>query len=128
MAANPQFTIRVRGAENLARTLRAAGQNVNRMDAIGRTAGTIVVNRARVHCPVDTGALQGSIRVRGRRNGVEVVASENLAYGNAQHWGYPPHNIRATLFMVRGMQEAEPEVVRLYEGEIQKIMSQVRGA
>jgi hypothetical protein len=98
------------------------------MDAIGRTAGTIVVNRARIHCPVDTGALQASIRVRGRRNGVEVVASENLVYGPVQHWGWPAHNIRATLFMVRGFQEAEPEVIDLYEGEIQKIMNQVRGA
>jgi len=126
--ADSGTTIRVRGADNLARTLRAAGQNVNRMDAIGRTAGTLVVNRARVYCPVKTGALQASIRVRARRNGCEVVASESLAYGPAQHWGYPPHNIRATLFMVRGFEEAEPGVIQLYEGEIQKIMNTVRGA
>lgn len=126
--ADSSTTIRVRGARELAGTLRAAGQSMNRLDAIGKTAGTLVVNRARVYCPVATGRLQASIRVRARRNGCEVVASENLAYGPAQHWGYPPHNIRATLFMVRGFQDAEPGVIQLYEGEIQKIMNTVRGA
>jgi hypothetical protein len=128
MAEEGGLQITVRGATQLASTLRAAGQNLQRMDSANLRAGQAVVSRAKVLCPVKTGRLQGSIRVANSRGGFEVVASENLPYGRVQHWGWPAHHIRATLFLTRGLEQAQPEVLQIYQAEVANVMQGVRGA
>jgi hypothetical protein len=121
------FSITIRGHENLARTLRRAGADIGQMRAANDQAGGAIVKHARILCPVKTGRLQGSIRSKPLRGGVTVVASEGLVYGPVQHWGWPAHNIRATLFLTKGFVQARSEVNRAYQEETRKAMAQVKG-
>lgn len=120
--------VTVKGGEQLAASLRKAGANIGRMTATSHKAATVVANRARVLCPVDTGALRGSIRSVHRLNAFEVVASENLPYGAVQEFGWPAHNIRARYYMTGAARDTQPEVIRIYSEEIAKVIGEVHGA
>jgi len=122
------FSIRVKGAEQLARSLRRSGQELSDLRASGARAGELLVQRARVYCPVKTGRLQGSIHVFSVRGGVTIQASKGIVYGPVQHWGWPAHNIRATLFMTKALAETRSQVVRIYEEGVQDTMDKVTGA
>src|SRR6478752_2375074 len=91
------FKMTIKGQEQLARTLRRAGADLSDLSAAGTKVGARIVAKAQAYCPVRTGALRGSIRVQSVRGGVTVAASQGLVYGPVQHWGWPAHNIRATL-------------------------------
>ena len=121
-------TVTVKGGEQLAASLRKAGANIGRMTAASHKAAEVVVNRARVLCPVDTGRLRGSIRAVHRLNAFEVVASESLPYGAVQEFGWPAHNIRPRYYMTGAARDTEPEVILIYSEETAKVISQVRGA
>lgn len=121
-------TVTVKGGEALAASLRQAGANIGRMTAASHKAANVVANRARVLCPVASGALRGSIHPVHRLNAFEVVASESLPYGAVQEFGWPAHNIRARHYMSGAARDTEPEVTRIYSEEIAKVISQVHGA
>jgi len=116
------FSIQIRGFEAINRKLRRLGQELEDTRVANAKSGEVIVRRARVHCPVKTGRLQGSIRVKSIRGGCTVVASEGIIYGPVQHWGWPAHNIRATLFMSKGFAEARPECLAIYDTEIAKMV------
>ncbi len=122
------FSFRIKGNEQIARSLRRAGAELSDLHVAGAQAGAVIVARARVYCPVKTGRLQGSIRVRDPRNGCSVEASRGLIYGPVQHWGWPAHNIRATLFLTRAFTETRAEQLRFYEEDVRRAMRQVTGA
>lgn len=118
-----------RGNHALAASLRRLGRNLESPTVANRQAGQIIVRHARVFCPVKTGRLQGSIHIKDTRGkGVTVVASEGIVYGPVQHWGWPAHHIRATLFMTRGLEAAGPECIRMYTQQVQRDVSEVHGA
>jgi len=118
-----------RGNHVLAASLRKLGRDLAEPTVANKQAGAIIVRHARVFCPVRTGRLQGSIHVKDTRGkGVTVVASEGLVYGPVQHWGWSAHNIRATLFMTRGLEAAAPECIRMYQAQVQRDVSEVHGA
>lgn len=98
------------------------------MTAANQRAGNVVATRAKVYCPVRTGRLQGSIHPVPSVSGFEVVASEGIIYGPVQHYGWPAHNIRATLFMTKGLESSRSDVMQIYQTEVANVMRGVRGA
>lgn len=122
------FAIRIKGNEQLARSLRRAGAEFEDLHVAGQKAGNVIVDRARIYCPVKTGRLRGTIKVWSVRGGCTVEASRGLVYGPVQHWGWPAHNIRATLFLTRAFAETRPQQIRFYNDDVRATLSRVKGA
>lgn len=121
-------TVTVRNAHVLAGSLRQMGRDLADPREANRRAGQLIVAASRKYAPVRTGRLRGSIHVKDTRGrGVTVVAGEGLAYGVVQHFGWPAHNIRATLFLTKGMAEASPECVRTYQQAVADAAGKVHG-
>jgi len=75
-----------------------------------RRVGPMVVNRAKILCPVDTGRLRASIKGQAQRTWTlrpQFVVGSNVDYAEYVHDGTRPHvirprNARALRFVVGG--------------------------
>jgi HK97 gp10 family phage protein len=115
----------VEGADTLARTCRAAADDLDDMAAAHQEAGRLVEQRARGHAPKDTGALATSIRADA--TGSQVAVGSPLIYAGVQEFGWAGHNIRAQPFLAPAMASTDV-VVRPYEDAVAKAVAQIRGA
>lgn len=123
-----QPVVQVRGARELRRTLKAAGDDLGDLKAVHQAVGNMVVGVARGITPTRTGALAGSIRAQRLATGVGLRAgSGSIPYAGPIHWGWPAHNIAANPFLVNAAQSSESEWVALYESEVERILDRVEG-
>ena len=112
--------VEVKGADNLARTLNAAGAEIANMQGANADAGRVLAASAQSRAPRRTGRLAGSVRSSVTRDGVEVVAG--ATYAGFQNWG-TRHN-RPTYFLTGALDTA---VEPIYETAVDTAISKVRG-
>jgi len=123
-----QPLVEVRGAKELRKTLKAAGDDLGDLKAAHQAVGNMVVNVARGLAPVRSGALAGSIRATRLAGGVSIKAgSGSIRYAGPIHWGWPARNIAANPFLSTAATTSEEQWTALYEEELNKILDRVEG-
>jgi hypothetical protein len=125
--AGASASVKVTGANEFEARMRRAAVQMSDMRAPGMRAAQKVVARARVLCPVKTGRLQASIHPEVDRQRAQVIAGQGLAYAKVQHWGWPAHNIRATLFLTNALVQTQPQWIVDYQQAIDAIVARVEG-
>lgn len=120
--------VEVRGSRQLRKTLKAAGDDLSELKTVHEAVGALVVGVAKALAPKRSGALAGSVRTARLASGVLVRAgSARVPYANPIHWGWPKRNIAANPFMSNAALQTEPQWVKLYEDELEKIIRKVEG-
>ncbi|WEV47012.1 HK97 gp10 family phage protein [Bifidobacterium sp. ESL0690] len=120
--------IEVKGASQLARTLRKAGADSKDLRNVNKKAAQVVVPAAQGRVPVRSGALQRSIRAGAtQKAGVIRAGKKSVPYAAPIHWGWPGHHIKPNTFLTDAAKQTEPAWVDIYNEEIQKIINQVQG-
>jgi len=116
----------VRGGEQLERTMRQAGEQLEDLAAVNRRVGDLVLGRARPRTPVRSGRLVASLSADAGTERVEMGSS--LVYAGPIHNGWPAHNIRANPFLTDAARSSEDQWVGLYFDELQDAIAGVKGA
>lgn len=120
--------VQVRGAKELRKSLKAAGDDLAELKTVHQAVGNMVVGAARGLAPTRSGALAGSIRASRLAGGVALKAgSGSIPYAGPIHWGWPARNIKATPFIMDAAMATESEWVGLYEEELNKILDRIEG-
>ena len=105
IASGGNSQLQLKGAAQLAKVLRQAGADLK--DLRGRLAKSI---RA--------GATQKAGVVRAGNNG-------KVKYAGVINYGWPKHNIKATMFANKAAKNTEPQWTQLYADAVQKIINRI---
>lgn len=116
----------VRGGDELARTMRQAGDELGDLTGASKRAGDLVAGAARGRAPKRTGQLAGSLFPVVSATGVTV--SSRLPYAGPIHWGWPARNIAAQPFLVDAAARTEDTWVGYYADDVQEAVNGVKGA
>jgi len=96
------------------------------MQPVHARVGQVVVEKSRIYCPVRTGVLRASIKAEPRRTGVKIKAGgPGIPYAGVQHFGWPAHGIRATMFLTRGVKDSRPQWMTVYREAIAQIVGEI---
>lgn len=120
-------SVKVRGADEVARTLRAAADDLRALDAVNREAGALVARTAQRGAPRRTGRLASSITVSAGPDRV-AVATVGVVYAGVQEGGWARRGISGRHYMRTGLQANQDAVLALYERAAAAAADQVRGA
>lgn len=121
-------SVRVLGAQNLRRTLRAAGTGLGELKDAHARAAKVVEPVARAGAPVVSGTLAGTVRSSGTNTAAIVRAGyQSVPYAGPIHWGWPARNIEAQPFIYEAAQRTEPRWLLVYRTAVDRILSRVRG-
>jgi hypothetical protein len=118
--------VEVVGAERLAATLSSAGGDIAHPTAAASEAGRVLARQGSSNAPRRTGRLASSIRARPSGGDVEVGSS--LIYAPVIHNGWARHHITANPFLRHALEQRTGEIVALYARDMDKAISQVKGA
>lgn len=120
--------VRIEGLDELARTMKRAGVDVDELKDAHWRAAQIVAARAAQTAPRRSGKLAGSVRAARQVKRARVQAGRaSVPYAAPIHWGWPTHNIDANPFMSKAAQATEPEWVAAYLDDVQKALDKVKG-
>lgn len=126
MANSP--VVRIEGARELRRQLRAASDDLGDLRAAHAEAGRIVEPVAKGRAPVRSGALRASVRSSGTKTAAVVRAGyARVPYARPIHWGWPARNIRPQPFVWDAAKKTEPRWMLAYQRAVNVILSRVRG-
>lgn len=121
-------TLRVAGVDELVRTLRRAGRDLEDLGDAHRKAADIVADAAAARAPRRTGRLAGSIRATRQPRRARIEAGRPaIPYAGPIHWGWPAHHITAQPFLVEGADDTEARWLDEYETAVQAACDEVRG-
>lgn len=125
----PETGIRVEGLDELARSMKRAGADIEELKDAHYRAAQIVASRAAQIAPKRSGKLAGSIRPTRQVRRARVVAGRSsVPYAAPIHWGWPSHNITAQPFMSDAAQQTESDWVAAYMADVQTALDKVKGA
>ena len=126
MAGAP--VIRVDGARELRRGLKAAGDDLEDLKHVHATVARYVALRAAAMAPRRSGRLAGSVRGNQAKTSAAVRAGgARVPYANPIHWGWPRRHIAANEFLVNAAHTTEPTWTKFYLREVERIVSHVHG-
>lgn len=118
--------LEVRGARELRRSLKRAGQDTTELKTVHAEVGRIVVAAARP--PRRSGRLASSVRAGTAASSATVRAGgARVPYAGPIHWGWPARGISARPFLTDAAQRTEPTWTEVYEREIERILDQIQG-
>lgn len=117
--------VKIEGLAAFRRSLAKAGADMADMKRANETAGQTVARAGSSRAPRRTGALAGSLRPA--RQAARARVSSTLPYAGVIHWGWPEHNISPNEFLVEAAVETQPEWLRDYETDLQRIANTVHG-
>jgi HK97 gp10 family phage protein len=124
MATTPVSRLKVEGLNKLTRALRKAGVEVKDMKEANKKVGDVVVRKSTPMTPRDTGALARSIRPAQRQSGVVVRAGDGkIRYAKYVEFG--TRKMPGRSYLIRGVNESQPQWMDVYAVELQKLMDQV---
>lgn len=96
-------------ADQLAASLRAAGQLVDDLEPVNRRAGEVV---GATPAPRRSGQLGASVRADATATGVTVAG--HTPYWTFVHWGAPRRHVIAQPWLLAGLRANESQIVELY--------------
>lgn len=124
------FRVRLdsRGLGRLARTLKAAGADMQDLKDANRKAADVVKPEVAARTPVRSGKLKSTVRAGAtQRAGVVRVGTAKVPYAGPINYGWPAHNIQGTYFLGAGADAAADNVDDIFAAAIEKALSQVQG-
>jgi len=120
--------VRVDGARELRRTLKAAGDDLEDLKHVHATVAKYVALRAAATAPRKSGRLAGSVRGSQAKTSATVRGGgARVPYANPIHWGWPHRHIAANPFLVNAAHQTEPTWTKYYLREVERILSHVHG-
>lgn len=125
MPAGAQVT----GWRQLRKHLRAAGDDMTDLKDSNKAAADIAAAEIKRRAPVDSGALQQTIRSAGTKSAgvVRVGNNSKVRYAGPIVWGWGRRHIAANPFPSRGARASEPRWTRIYEDFMQRVIAQIKG-
>lgn len=121
--------VRVEGARELRKSLKAAGVEMADLKAVNANVAAMVASAASAAAPRKSGRLAASVR------GNKAVATARISAGTAGvpyagpiHWGWPARNIEPQPFIADTALALQDQWVGLYEAGIADILAKVEGA
>lgn len=118
----------VDGADQVAATLSAAGDQVADLDDAGRAAGRLVETDARRLAPRRSGRLVGTIRtVAGAAGAVVSAGSPAVVYAGVHEYGWPRRNIRGRHYMRDATERNRDRVLAVYVDAVDDALDEVKG-
>lgn len=130
MPAGP--VVRVEGARELRRTMRAARRDLDDLKNLHRSVAQQISPAAITAAPVGP-AVQGHIRDTTRVGATKTAAFLRVGgarkpYGPPIHWGWPARGIKGQPWLVEAAHRTEPRWTDTYLRGIEKILDQIKGA
>ena len=93
--------------------MRIEGFNKTMRKTLMHSLGSLVVKTAKPLTPHKTGRLAGSIRAgRGKTKAVVTAGRKSIPYAGVQHYGWPAHHIKSTMFLVKALEAKNEEIIR----------------
>lgn len=124
--ARPQ--VEVKGAKELRKQLKAAGDDLGDLKATHKKIAEIVEFDALQLAPVVTGGLVGSIRASGTQTAAIVRAGrKSVPYAGPIHWGWPARNITAQPFLVDAQEAKYEDWMSEYTQMVDKALDKIAG-
>lgn len=121
-------SVRVRGADTVARTMRAAATDLDDLSGATRTAAGMLARAAQNTAPRRTGALAASIRVTaGPGRGAVTAGGTAVRYAGPIEGGYRRRNIAPRLYMRRALDAQFSAMIDTYRTDVAKATEQIRG-
>ena len=128
MAGGFRIQMDSRGLSRLARTLKAAGADMQDLKASHKQASEVAKPAIQKEAPVLSGTLRHSIRSGAtQRAGVVRAGSSKVRYAGPINYGWPKHHIEPAGFMGRGLDESQDEINDIFAKAIDKALAQVQG-
>lgn len=128
MASRVEASLRVEGAAELRRTLKAAGDDLNDLKDAHATAARLVAADAAQRAPRRTGRLASNVRGSGAKTSATIRAGgAKVPYAGPIHWGWPAHNIKPNPFIAEAAQTTEGAWTAIYHNSVQRILDRVKG-
>lgn len=121
--------LKVRGADQLRRTMKRAGVDMQTMKDTHTTVANTVTARAKGSAPVgDTGRLANTVRAGATQRAAIIRAGrKSVPYAGVIHWGWPRRNIVAQPWMSEAATATEPVWVAQYTEAVDKIIDTIEG-
>lgn len=116
IAAGGNATVQLKGAGQLAKSLKKAGADMKDLRDLNKQAAQIVAPEAKTLAPKKTGRLAKSVRAG--NNG-------KVKYAGVINYGWPKHSIKATLFANKAAKNTEPQWTQVYADAVQKIINRI---
>lgn len=127
IASGSNSQLQLKGAAQLAKGLRQAGADLKDLRDINEQAAQIVAPAAKALAPQRSGRLTKSIRAGATQKAGVVRAGNNgkVKYAGVINYGWPKHNIKATMFANKAAKNTEPQWTQLYADAVQKIINRI---
>jgi hypothetical protein len=120
--------VKLEGAAQLRRTLRAAGDDLSDLKRAHQAAADVVAPAARSGAPFLTGRLSGSVRGSGTKTAALVRAgSARVPYAGVQEYGWPARGIPAQAYLVPAAEATETTWYGAYLAEVDRIVGRIKG-
>lgn len=127
IAAGGNATVQLKGAGQLAKSLKKAGADMKDLRDLNKQAAQIVAPEAKTLAPKKTGRLAKSVRAGATQKTGVVRAGNNgkVKYAGVINYGWPKHSIKATLFANKAAKNTEPQWTQVYADAVQKIINRI---
>jgi hypothetical protein len=118
--------VEIRGATQLASTLRRAVDHLADMRSANEAAAAIIAAAAALRAPRLTGRLANSITGAAVKGAAQVYSDE--IYAPPIHNGWPAHHIAPQPFITQGADDSEADWLAVLDHGAQHELDQVKGA
>jgi len=123
-----QAGIRVEGAAQLRRTLKAAGDDLSDLSAAHRKVGTFVTTAATPRAPRRSGRLASSGRPGATKTSALIrYGGARVPYARPTHWGWPRRNIRRHPWAYQTAIDTRPQWLQLYTAAVDRVLARIKG-
>jgi phage gpG-like protein len=138
VAGTPKV-IRVTGAKQLRKTLKAFEGDLSELRAVHQAAADKVLARALRDAPARTGRLKSSLKAKGNNASAVVRSAGRVApYAAPVHWGWPtrPNKARGwrggvihpNPFLYEAVVRFQADIARDYLDAVDRLMNKIQGA
>lgn len=122
--------LKIEGSEQLRKTMRRAGADMQQLKDAHRLVATTVATRGLAQAPVGpSGKLAKTVRPGATVKAAIVRAGKkNVPYAGPIHWGWPKRNIEAQPWLYEAAVHSEPVWVEIYTDAVNDIIDTIEGA
>lgn len=116
-------TIKVDGARDLRRALKAVDGGITDLKRAHADAAEVVEQRASELVPVLDGILDSSIRSAGQAaGGIVRAGSASVRYAGPIHFGWPARGIAPQPFLYDALDDRANQVLEVYEDRVGQVI------
>lgn len=128
MAEGFRIRLDARGCGRLARTLKAAGADMQDLKDSYRRAADVAKPAIVREAPRLSGTLRRSVRAGAtQRAGMVRAGSSKVPYAGPINFGWPGHHITGAYFMGKGLDATQDQINDIFADAIDRALRQVKG-